>query len=192
MCGIKINSVNIEQKWKVQALKHHRYNTIKFSLHLLKHWNQTMLLRNFNHQWKSMCMMLRLLFLFYFKALWNRVTYASQVRFRSNLTHFMICVKQLPATFSRPWIRVRHICPSKLTIIGSDNGLLPGRRQAIIWKNDGMLLIGPLGTNFSWILIEIQTFSFNKMRFKVSSAKWRIFCLSLNVSNNPQSQSWNS
>ena len=33
-----------------------------------------------------------------------------------------------------------HICVSKLTIIGSDNGLAPGRRQAIIWTNDGILL----------------------------------------------------
>ena len=48
-----------------------------------------------------------------------------------------------------------HICVNKLTIIGSDNGLSPGRRQAIIWTNDGILLIGPLGPNFSEILIEI-------------------------------------
>ena len=27
-------------------------------------------------------------------------------------------------------------------------GLLPGRRQAIIWTNAGILLIGPLGANF--------------------------------------------
>ena len=37
-----------------------------------------------------------------------------------------------------------HICVSKLTIIGSDNGLSPDRRQAIIWTNAGLLLIGPL------------------------------------------------
>ena len=43
----------------------------------------------------------------------------------------------------------------KLSIIGSDNGLSPGRRQAIIWTNAGILLIEPLGTNFSEILIEI-------------------------------------
>ena len=48
-----------------------------------------------------------------------------------------------------------HICVSKLTIIGSDNGLSPGRRQAIIWTNAGILLIWPLGTNFSEISIEI-------------------------------------
>ena len=57
------------------------------------------------------------------------------------------------------WGRVTHICIGKLTIIGSDNGLSPEQRQAIIWTNAGILLIGPLGINFSEILIEIQTFS---------------------------------
>ena len=79
------------------------------------------------------------------------------------------------------WGRVTHICVSKLTIIGSDNGLSPDRRQAIIWTNAGLLLIGPLGTNFSEILIKILTYSFKKMRLKVSSAKRRPFCLGLNV-----------
>ena len=74
-----------------------------------------------------------------------------------------------------------HICVGKLTIIGSDNGLSPDRRQAIIWTNAGLLLIGPLGTNFSEILIEILTFSFKKMHLKVSSAKRRPFCPGLNV-----------
>ena len=59
---------------------------------------------------------------------------------------------ELPLTH---WGGVMHICVNKLTIIGSDNGLSPGRRQAIIWTNAGILLIGPLGTNFSEILIEI-------------------------------------
>ena len=83
--------------------------------------------------------------------------------------------------FLTHWGRVTHICVSKLTIIGSDNGLAPGRRQTIIWTNDGILLIGPLGTNFSEILIGIQIFSFMKMHLKISSAKWRPFCLGLNV-----------
>ena len=74
-----------------------------------------------------------------------------------------------------------HICVSKITIIGSDNGLSPRWRQAIIWTNAGILLIGPLGTNFSEIYIEILTFSFKKMCLKVSSVKWRPFCLGLNV-----------
>ena len=51
-----------------------------------------------------------------------------------------------------------HICVSNLTIIGSDNGLSPGRRQAIIWTNNGISFIGPSGTNFSEILIKILTF----------------------------------
>ena len=79
------------------------------------------------------------------------------------------------------WGRVTQICVSKLTIIGSDNGLSPGRRQAIIWTNAGILLIRPLGTNFNEILVEILTFLFMKMRLKVSFAKWRPFCLGFNV-----------
>ena len=79
------------------------------------------------------------------------------------------------------WGRVTHICVNKLTIIGSDDGLSPDQHQAIIWTNAGILLIGPLGTNFSEILIEILTFSFKKMRLKVSSVKRRPFCLGLNV-----------
>ena len=81
------------------------------------------------------------------------------------------------------WGRAMHICVSKLTIIGSDNGMSPGRRQAIIWTNAGILLIGTLGTNFSEILSEIHTFSFKNIRLNTSSAKWRPFCLSLNELN---------
>ena len=44
--------------------------------------------------------------------------------------------------------RVTHICISKLTIIGSDNGLLPDRYQAIISTNAGIVLIRNLGTGF--------------------------------------------
>ena len=79
------------------------------------------------------------------------------------------------------WGRVTHICISEIIIIGSDNGLSPGRRQAIIWTNAGILLIGPLWINFSEILIEINAFSFNKMPLKVSSVKWRLFRFGLNV-----------
>ena len=79
------------------------------------------------------------------------------------------------------WGWVTHICIGKQTGIGSDNGLSHGWCQAIIWTNAGILLIGPIGTNFSEILIRIQTFSFKKMHLKMSSAKWHPFCLSLNV-----------
>ena len=78
------------------------------------------------------------------------------------------------------WGRVTHICVGNLTIIGSDNGLSPGRRQAITWTNVGILLIGPLGTNFSEVLIGIHTVSFKKIHLKMSG-KWQPFCLGLNV-----------
>ena len=103
------------------------------------------------------------------------------------------------------WGRVTHICVSSdvgplrmaprlvLRTIGSRelgdgdfvriaNGLSPGRRQAIIWTKAGVLLIGPLRTNSSEILIVICTFSFKKMHLKMSSGKWQPFCLGLSVS----------
>ena len=52
------------------------------------------------------------------------------------------------------WGRVTHICVTKLNTIGSCNGLWPGRRQAIIWTNAGILLIGPLEPNFSEIFLK--------------------------------------
>ena len=120
-----------------------------------------------------------------------------QVISRNLLGYFEIChlicialqiddfVLQISAVILRliltHWGRVTHICVGKLINIGSDNGLSPGRRQAIIWTNAGILLIGPLGTNFSEFLIVIHTCSFNKMHLKMSSAKWRPFCPGLNV-----------
>ena len=74
-----------------------------------------------------------------------------------------------------------HICVNKLTIIGSHNGLSPGRRQAIIWTNAVILLTGPLGTNFSEMSIEMHIFPSKKMHLKVSSVKCRPFCVGLNV-----------
>ena len=76
-----------------------------------------------------------------------------------------------------------QIYVGKLTNIGSDNGLLPGRRQAINWTNARKFLIGPLGIKFSEILIEINTFSFKEMHLKMSSAKWCLFPLGLNELN---------
>ena len=79
------------------------------------------------------------------------------------------------------WGQVTHTCVGNLTIIGSDHGLSPGRCRAITWTNVGILLIGPLGTNFSEMLIEIHTFSFKKIHLTMSSGKWQPFCLGLNV-----------
>ena len=100
----------------------------------------------------------------------------------TSATHGIIwqcCVKS--SYLLTHWGQVMHICISKLTIIGPDNVLSPGRRPAIIWTNAGKLLNGLLGTNFSEIEIEIQTFSLKKMHWKMSSVKWRPFCLGLNV-----------
>ena len=75
------------------------------------------------------------------------------------------------------WGRVAHICVDNQTTIGSDNGLSPGRHQAIIWTNDGILLSRSLGTKFSKILSKINTL------LKTSFAKWRPSWLGLNVLN---------
>ena len=77
--------------------------------------------------------------------------------------------------------RMPHTCVSKPTIISSDNGLSPGRRQVTIWTNAGMLLVWNLGANFSEVLSEIHSFLFKKMQLKMSSAKWWQFCLGLNM-----------
>ena len=79
------------------------------------------------------------------------------------------------------WGRVTHICFIKPNIIGSNNDLSPGRRQANIWTNVGILLIGHLETNLCEIAIEIYTFSFRKKHLKMSSGKWRPFSLCVNV-----------
>ena len=109
-----------------------------------------------------------------------------QQRSESKLVQVIACCPTAPCHYLNQycltlWGRVTHICVSKLTIIGSYNGLSPGRRQAIIWTNAGILLIRTLGTNFSEILSKIHTFSFKNMHFKMSSAKWRQLCLGLNV-----------
>ena len=54
------------------------------------------------------------------------------------------------------------------------------RRQAFIWTNAGILLIGPLGTNLDEISIEIHAFLFKKMHLKMSSGKWWPSRLGLN------------
>ena len=86
------------------------------------------------------------------------------------------------------WGQATYICISELTIIGSDAVMLPGWHQAIMWTNAGILLIGPMGTSFSEILMEIFTFSLKKMDLKMLSGKWGPFCFSLNVSNHNKTQ----
>ena len=69
----------------------------------------------------------------------------------------------------------------KIISIGSDNRLSLGQCQVIIWIIAEILLIGPLGTNFNEISIEIQTFSLNKICLKMTFAQYGLFCLGLNV-----------
>ena len=66
------------------------------------------------------------------------------------------------------WDQVTHLCTSKLTTIGSDNGL---SAPSIIWTNHGILFIRTLGANFNEIFNEIHTFSFKKMHVNMSSGK---------------------
>ena len=79
------------------------------------------------------------------------------------------------------WGRGTHLYVGEQPIIDSDNDLSPGQGQAITWTNAGILSTGPLGTNFSEILIEICTFSFKKMHLKMLSGKWRPSCPGLSV-----------
>ena len=62
-----------------------------------------------------------------------------------------------------------YICVGNLSIIVSDNGLSLGRRHGIIWTSAGILLLGNLGTISNKILIEIHTFWFKKMNWKMWS-----------------------
>ena len=78
------------------------------------------------------------------------------------------------------WDRLMHICVVNQTIIGWNNGLSPGRCQAIIWTNARILLTTTVGTKFSIILIEILMLSFKKMHVKMSG-KCQPFCFGLNV-----------
>ena len=95
-------------------------------------------------------------------------------------TRHLQAITSSVVTFTN-WGRVTHTCVSKIIIIGSDNSLLPGRHQAIIWTNVGILWIGPLGTNFSKIFMWIWKLSFKKMHLKISSVKCQPLCLGLNV-----------
>ena len=117
---------------------------------------------------------------------WTAAWYAvpcSKIVWFSSVPHVPAMISQgriggLPPPLTH-WGRVTHICVSKLTPIGSYNGLSPGRRQAIIWTNDEILIIRTLGTNFNEILSEIHSFSFKKMHLKMASAIWRLFRLGL-------------
>ena len=76
------------------------------------------------------------------------------------------------------WGRVMHICVSKLTIIGSDNGLSPDRRQAITWNSAGILFVGHLWTNFDRNLyIFVQENAFESVVWKMAAILCRPQCV---------------
>ena len=73
-----------------------------------------------------------------------------------------------------------HICVSIL-IIGSDNGLSPAQRQAIIGTNAGVLLIEPLWTNFSEIFFNRNSYIFiQENAFENVVCEMASICLGLN------------
>ena len=80
-------------------------------------------------------------------------------------------------TLSTRFKTLTLLVPWHATIV-SNNGLLSGQHQAIMWTNARILLIGPLGTNFSEISIRMNTLSFKKINLKMSFAKWQAFFLS--------------
>ena len=79
------------------------------------------------------------------------------------------------------------VCVDILTIIGSDNGLSPGQRQAIIWTNDRILSIRPLGIRNSYIFI--QEYAFEKVFCKMGVILSQPQCVNFIVSNVPVSTS---
>ena len=87
--------------------------------------------------------------------------------YRCPLEMAVYCEKWVPTEMDiTHWGRVTHIYVNKLSHHWC---------QAIILSNVCILSTGAMETNF------IETDLIEKMRFKLSSAKWRYFCLSLNV-----------
>ena len=84
-------------------------------------------------------------------------------------------------TFAGKLINPLRLSDAYMLQESNHHWLALGRCQAIIWTNAVILLTGPLGMNYSEILIKIYTFSFQKMHFKMWSGKGRTFCLDLNV-----------
>ena len=76
------------------------------------------------------------------------------------------------------WGRVTHICVSKLTTIGSDNGLSPGQRQAIIWTIAGILLIG---NKLQWDFNRNSNIFIQENAFENVVCEMASICLGLNV-----------
>ena len=81
-----------------------------------------------------------------YELLWSELYKLSNIMSKYDIIDNIIEVTVKPLTH---WGREMHICVGNVTTTDSDNGLSPGRRQAIIWTNSGLLLIGPFGTYFN-------------------------------------------
>ena len=80
------------------------------------------------------------------------------------------------ASYLTYWGRDTHMCVSNLVIICLDNGVSPGRRQAIISTNADIFLIRPLTSHFSQRFVEI-IFLFKKMPWKMVVILYRPQCV---------------
>ena len=82
--------------------------------------------------------------------LWRLLITENNQNKKQNCVHFgediIHTVSKGPSQLTH-WGQMTHICIGKLIIIGSENGLSPGRPQAIIWTNAGILLIGLIEEN---------------------------------------------
>ena len=81
------------------------------------------------------------------------------------------------------WSRATHLCVSNLTINGFRSWLVGWPAPSHYLNRCWNIINWPLAINFSESLSEIQIFSFKKMHLEMASAKWRPFCLGLNVLN---------
>ena len=97
-----------------------------------------------------------------------------------NCQSFCVCLLWVGLTH---WGRVTHICFRKLTIIGSDNGLSPGRRPAIIWTNTEYCQLDPWEQTSVKFSVKFIYFHWENA-FENVVHKWRPFCFGLNVLSN--------
>ena len=70
-----------------------------------------------------------------------------------------------------------------VSLLAASRGLACRGTALCLWEQGllrgdtaGLLSVGPLGSNFSEILIKIGNFSFTKIHLKMSSATWWPFC----------------
>ena len=83
------------------------------------------------------------------------------------------------------WGRVTHICVGNLTIIGWDMWLVAWMAPSHYLNQCWNIVNWTPRSKHQWNFNRNSKFSFKKMYFKMLSAKWRPFCLGLNVLSCP-------